>query len=772
MGRSAVAATQPHSSGAATAATAESAPILNANAPMAWWKQGLVPMGGAGTASLPAGDASLLALPGAVGGTGLGLGASTGAASADLLAPAAGAASISDWNSTSAGHAGAATTSSNGALGLPMAVGHLGALPLLPPSSSTNGGGQLTAYTPRSRLFSVFGRPAAVASTGSASDAGLVDHVHPPSTLAGGGDALHRAVQPDTPGSVSSITAFPPLSHRVGGVDGAARGGGSTGPVKFGLSSSPRDALWHPNMRSQIVRNNPYGRSVRPLFQYAACSRPGGARGGDAEANEDKYTAVADALRVGARVASWTQCSQLTTHDSTPVQMHAQGPEQEGATTAAAAAAAAATTTSAAGQSSGQTHENTSTGEDSIGALPCSSLFGVMDGHGGGQAAVLVADGLFEVMAQKWGSAQNMTGDMSDTAWQVLAEEAFNGAFSSLQQRLQKLTASKGGTWGQHAHKGLGGHSAASGSQFSGETTMKGPLSGLDGSTVVAALVLKLPPLHPPAVDSIPPKGSAPEAHPNGLTPPSSVFSGGGRFGVTIGHVGDSAALLVCADGSFALLTPPHATWRADEQARLRAANCATHDGRVGGVLDMTRSCGDCAFGEAVSCFPDLVHFEFETPPTQTPEGESSAPNPPPHKNPVRCVVRPPSQPVFLVLASDGVWDCVPPYNLAQIMMGMSPSEVKTQSDGGVSTPWTPPSLNSAFADAPACHWAKHHHGRVAVPGGGVVPVTGVAGEPAVPPSTLHVRVLSERCVAEALCRGARDDVTALVVDLRHVQES
>ena len=779
------------SSANATAhASSKPAPILNASAPFAWWKQGLVPVGAVpGQQHAPALCVASVSTASA--------GISDGGGRGLLAAPPGQATTHSHY----VGHTSAAADATNRAvgvgMGLPMAKGHLGALPLAPPSAYPPPPGH-AADTPRSRLFAVFGRPAAVASTGSVSDS--ADAPPLPAVPLGaslGGAAASAPVQgalPDTPGSASSTVAFPPLSHRAGGAGGAAAGGAPPPekPAHFGLAASPRGPMWHPNMRSQIVRNNPYGRSGRPLFAYAACSRPGGARGGDAGANEDRYTAVADALRVGARVAAWnTDASE----------------------SAGQCSSSQCVPTADAGSS--QPPEATGL-HSSHGTLPCSSLYGVMDGHGGGRVASIVADSLFEALARMWPTTpaplppaavhgSSTAPPAAAATWQSCAEHAFHSACAALQQDMQLLSSGKGGEGGSSEPPATAGvaDTSASGSHLSKDVHGGVPISNLDGSTVLAALVVKLP--EHPAVPPVP--ASSATQHTAGAEYSKSHNAHGPSapatsamhspqppctaFGVSIAHLGDSAAMLLCADGSYALLTAPHAAWRADERARLEGEQCSVNDGRVGGVIDMTRSLGDSKLGTALPSVPELVHFHFQIPQqaradelystTQLAAGTCST-DESEHtlegRAPVTLAL--PAPPLFLVLASDGFWEKVPPEHTAHILMGMSPGRKSQPRDGGEGGGaaaqqgwlriWLPAALQAKFRSAPKTHWARHYHGRIhptRVESGANSPCS----VPGAAPVALHARVLTERCVAEALCRGARDDVTALVVDLRNTQE-
>ncbi len=836
-------------------------PILDVNAPLAWWKQGLVPMQGSHLGSRESSSGAPV----------LGLGSNVRGLLSSNTTSAASATSASA-RSLGSSHSGLAAAGSNGALGLPLTRGHLGALPQLPPSFSQWGQG-LGADTPRSRLHAVFGRPAAVASTGTGSDAGssAPPAVQPPppayatSTLAVTAErpatasprstsvdkVASNSVHPDTPGSVSSTTPFPPLSHRVGGA-GGVNGGALTLGATFGIGSSPRDAVWHPNLRSQIVRNNPYGKSTPPLFQYAACSRPGGARGGDVELNEDRYTAVADALQVGVLVTQWQGANAATVQvascaDTAPArapaaqlrlisgqvmeqQSYGQSTSDASGTVPSADLTTQVTVNAASAGVAAASTPNT---------IPCSSLYGVMDGHGGGAAATAASDVLFELLASAWVARRQAAAGVG--SWRDITRDAFCDAFASLQARLQARVDANGVQEPKKQSTGPGGvgesslgappaplgHSqAGAGAGAVGRNLNSncqsvddvddGPISGLDGTTVCAALVQELTsgsPQHKLGTTSTTAAAHVPSVgrtsadehtgahqHAAPLRPHAHR-----RFGVSVAHVGDSAALLVCSDGSFALLTPPHAPWRGDEQRRLAAENCAIKDGRVAGVLDMTRSCGDCDLGAGVSCCPEVLHFEFKLPAggadgrsgahahgeraSQSLASSAADAGAEPEATDRKATRQSPvhAHPMFLVLASDGVWERVPPLHVARVMLGVSPSPPppsdsgtgleppRSSGDSNCACAFVPSSVQDAFRSAPDAHWAAQASGRVKLDtGDGPTNAAGAAqsapDQGGMQGVALHARVLAERCVAEALCRGARDDVTALVVDLREVR--
>ena len=70
------------------------------------------------------------------------------------------------------------------------------------------------------------------------------------------------------------------------------------------------------------------------------------------------------------------------------------------------------------------------------------------------------------------------------------------------------------------------------------------------------------------------------------------------RFGITIGNVGDSCALLVRSDGTFTSLTTDHKPQNASERVRIRKAGGYVSENRVDGNLNMSRAIGDYMFKE------------------------------------------------------------------------------------------------------------------------------------------------------------------------------
>jgi len=112
-----------------------------------------------------------------------------------------------------------------------------------------------------------------------------------------------------------------------------------------------------------------------------------------------------------------------------------------------------------------------------------------------------------------------------------------------------------------------------------------------------------------------------------------------------VAHVGDSRALIVADDGSTKRLTVDHRASNKEEADAVRARGgfvLSLGGGglRVNGMISITRALGDKSLAEALTCEPDVNKFEIPN------EGT-------------------------LVLACDGLWDCVTDENAAKVAGNM-----------------------------------------------------------------------------------------------------
>jgi serine/threonine protein phosphatase PrpC len=94
-------------------------------------------------------------------------------------------------------------------------------------------------------------------------------------------------------------------------------------------------------------------------------------------------------------------------------------------------------------------------------------------------------------------------------------------------------------------------------------------------------------------------------------------------------NVGDSRAVIVHANGSATQLTVDHRTHTASEHARIVAAGGTVTGGRVESILSMTRAIGDKRLKQFVIAKPDVKTHKVD---------ESDH---------------------FLIIATDGIWDCI-----------------------------------------------------------------------------------------------------------------
>ncbi|KAG0365966.1 Protein phosphatase 2C 2 [Gamsiella multidivaricata] len=104
-----------------------------------------------------------------------------------------------------------------------------------------------------------------------------------------------------------------------------------------------------------------------------------------------------------------------------------------------------------------------------------------------------------------------------------------------------------------------------------------------------------------------------------------------------VGNAGDSRAVL-CSDGAGIALSNDHKPVNKEESRRIVAAGGFVESGRVNGSLALSRALGD---------------FEFKMNSTLGPEDQIVTANPVITEHPLTDVDE------FLVLACDGIWDCM-----------------------------------------------------------------------------------------------------------------
>lgn len=238
-------------------------------------------------------------------------------------------------------------------------------------------------------------------------------------------------------------------------------------------------------------------------------------------------------------------------------------------------------------------------------------------------------------------------------------------------------------------------------------------------------------------------------------------------YRMVVAHVGDSRALLVRADGSWVQLTRDHSGSDADERSRIEdAGGFVDDDGRVGGVLDVTRGFGDARLkAVGVSAEPDVAQLQ----------------------------VAPPND-VAIILATDGLWksmsnDAVagialthtgaPPPSAAapaasapSSTVSSAPSSTTGAASVASAAAAGPPLITSPTVPSPAAgdDTAAGGTGGAAERPRGFT-FRSVADHPATTtalplPVLMEPRTIAERLVAEAQLRGATDNVTVLIVDL------
>ena len=111
-----------------------------------------------------------------------------------------------------------------------------------------------------------------------------------------------------------------------------------------------------------------------------------------------------------------------------------------------------------------------------------------------------------------------------------------------------------------------------------------------------------------------------------------------------VAHAGDSRAIAVKADGRVRVLTEDHKPNRRDEHDRIRRlGGSVSHYGvwRVQGVLAVSRAIGDRVLKPFVSAEPEVMAYD--------PEPDD----------------------IFLVLATDGLWDVVSNDQAGQLLVGV-----------------------------------------------------------------------------------------------------
>lgn len=113
-------------------------------------------------------------------------------------------------------------------------------------------------------------------------------------------------------------------------------------------------------------------------------------------------------------------------------------------------------------------------------------------------------------------------------------------------------------------------------------------------------------------------------------------------YSAVIAGAGDCRALLVRSDGSSLPLNVVHDAHDAGERPRVEAAGgFISSDGRVCGVLDLTRSLGDLRLKRSgLTCDPHVAAVALE-----------------------------PGRDVAIVLATDGVWGALPDDAIARTVL-------------------------------------------------------------------------------------------------------
>lgn len=107
-----------------------------------------------------------------------------------------------------------------------------------------------------------------------------------------------------------------------------------------------------------------------------------------------------------------------------------------------------------------------------------------------------------------------------------------------------------------------------------------------------------------------------------------------GRY-LKVAHVGDSRAMVLDEDGKAVTLTRDHTPNRPDEMRRIEMAGGGVLDGRVNGVLGVSRAVGDTALKSLVISEPEETTYALS------------------------------ANDQLLVVASDGLWDHVSDIDVA-----------------------------------------------------------------------------------------------------------
>ncbi|EAY12551.1 protein phosphatase 2C, putative [Trichomonas vaginalis G3] len=108
---------------------------------------------------------------------------------------------------------------------------------------------------------------------------------------------------------------------------------------------------------------------------------------------------------------------------------------------------------------------------------------------------------------------------------------------------------------------------------------------------------------------------------------------------ITVANIGDTRAVL-CRDGKALRLSVDHKPYLPEEQNYVESRGGFVRDGRVGGMLAVSRAFGDGFLGDSINPVPHFVEEKL-TPADQ-----------------------------FLIIACDGVWDVIPDQKACDIVLG------------------------------------------------------------------------------------------------------
>lgn len=133
----------------------------------------------------------------------------------------------------------------------------------------------------------------------------------------------------------------------------------------------------------------------------------------------------------------------------------------------------------------------------------------------------------------------------------------------------------------------------------------------------------------------------------------ANVISVYGGYAV-VANVGDSLAVLY-DEGKAIILNTEHKVSIEGEKERILNSGFQIHNGRIDGRLNLTRAIGDLQFKDkklrpyeqAVTAYPEILTYEL------TPTSE------------------------FLVIACDGIWDCVEPQKFCEFISAELKKQVK-----------------------------------------------------------------------------------------------